>query len=436
MARSDDANGSLTVLVLGSYNGQDSFGDKVLLRCVTMQLRAVIGDEVRFVSHVFDNLADARRVAPDVEFHGGLMPMFRQWQNIFRRVPAPYALQMLFTLTSLPLWLVATRQNRREAAETLRDIRHCSLFYFYGGTQLSQQWFRLNFPSLALVIVAARLLGKPVYFGPQQYGPESSAQSRWLRMLIGWLVRGVRVRNTRCLKLLGLPPSKLLLDEVYSCTARFPLHTSHPRERSFILINLRGRNFLRADTDSEFHAFIELLEALYRMLGLPFKLFQMSGAGFCDDTRLMAMLGASGSAHLPVEVIAPFGTEHELVDLARQAYGTVSMSFHGCVLSMIGGCPAVPITSGEYLDYKYADFDRYTGGQRAPRIALTGSDLECEARLVVEYFERFESELTAMSRERAATDMKEWYRHVATECFGADRLGTVEGGVEAEQTAG
>jgi len=88
------------------------------------------------------------------------------------------------------------------------------------------------------------------------------------------------------------------------------------------------------------------------------------------------------------------------------------MSFHGCVLSMVGGCPAVPVTSEKYYDYKSVDFDRCTGGQNVPIISLQDPNPEHAADSIVSYFERYEPARTAAARERAAAQIERWYRQI------------------------
>ncbi len=400
-----------TVLLLGSYTGQDSFGDKCLLRCVVTQLQTVFGPNVRTVCDIQENHETARDVVPGGEITE-ISRLFWDWFTRLRHLHLPSSLQTIATVVTFPLWLMATKENRLALQCVLREMPTCSCLYFYGGTQLSEQWFTLNFPPLFFMIGLCRLFGKPVYWGPQQYGPEKTWQQRWLRFVIKHFVTDIRARNENCVRLLALPESKLLYDETFSCVARYPLCANHARPRTFILINMRASNFLRDATDAEFHAFGELLRGLHQRLGLPFKLFQMSGASFCDDQQLKRFLDRNGFRQIPVEILAAFDQEHDLIELAARAYGTVSMSFHGCILSMIGGCPAVPITSGKYYDYKYADFDRYTGGQNVPLISLQDLKLERAIDSIVGYLERYQPARTAAARERAAAQIEQWYRQI------------------------
>ena len=398
-----------TILIMGSYAGQDSFGDKCLLRCVVAQLREAFGWDVRTVVDVQENREEAMRIVPEAEFTLRISELFSSWFNRLRHLHAPVPLQRVAAFTTFPLWLVATKENRSALADTLRETKSCSCLYFYGGTQLSEPWFAINIPPLLFMLILCRAFGKPVYWGPQQYGPETAWQRLVLKCIIKLLVTDIRARNENCVQMLALPESKLFYDEVFSCTVRYPLLPEHTRPRSFILINMRGSNFVRDATDAEFREFAEILRALHGRLHLPFTLFQMSGASFCDDERLKSFLDHNGFGNIPVDILPPLEREQDFIELATRAYGTVSMSFHGCVLSMVGGCPAVPVTSEKYYDYKYVDFNRYADGQNVPIISLQDPNPEQAADNIVKYFERYQPGRTTAARERAAAQIEQWY---------------------------
>lgn len=401
-----------TILIMGSYAGQDSFGDKCLLRCVVAQLREAFGPDVRTVIDIQENREEAMRIVPDAEFNLKISQLFSSWFNRLRHLRAPFSFQMLVAFMTFPFSLVTTRENRSALADILREIRACSCLYFYGGTQLSEPWFAINIPPLFFMLALCRIFGKPVYWGPQQYGPEKAWQRQCLKTIIRLFVTDIRARNDNCVRMLALPESKLFYDEVFSCIVRYPLCPEHTRPRSFVLINMRGSNFIRDATDAEFRAFAEILHALHERLHLPFTLFQMSGASFCDDERLKSFLDRNGFGSIPVEILPPLERERDFIELAARAYGAVSMSFHGCVLAMVGGCPAVPVTSEKYYDYKYFDFDRYTGGQNVPIISLQDPNPEHATDSIVGYFERYQPALTAAVRERAAAQIERWYLQI------------------------
>ena len=401
-----------TVLIMGSYAGQDSFGDKCLLRCVVAQLREAFGRDVRMVIDVQENREEAMRIIPDAEFNLKTSQLFSSWFNRLRHLRAPFSFQMLVAFMTFPFWLVTTRENRSALADILRETKACSCLYFYGGTQLSEPWFAINIPPLFFMLALCRIFGKPVYWGPQQYGPEKTWQRQCLKSIIKLFVTDIRARNENCVRMLALPESKLFYDEVFSCTVRYPLCPEHTRPRSFVLINMRGSNFMRDATDAEFRAFAEILHALHGRLHLPFTLFQMSGASFCDDERLKSFLDRNGFGSIPVEILPPLERERDFIELAARANGAVSMSFHGCVLSMVGGCPAVPVTSEKYYDYKFVDFDRYTGAQNVPIISLRDPNPGHAADSIVSYFERYQPARTAAARERAAAQIRRWYLQI------------------------
>jgi Polysaccharide pyruvyl transferase len=409
-----------TVLLLGSYTGQDSFGDICLLRSVTTQFQTIFGPDVRSVCDIEENLEKAREVVPGGQITE-ISRLFSEWLNRLRRWYIPFSLQMIITVLIFPIWLMVEAESRLVFRCLLDEVRSCSCLYFYGGTQLSEQWFGINFPTVFFLTALCRLFGKPVYWGPQQYGPESSWQRRWVRFTIRFLATDVAARSANCVRLLALPESRLFYDEIFSCTARYRICPKRDRRPTFILINMRASNFLRDATVAEYHAFGQLLDRLHERLGLPFKLFQMSGSSFCDDQQLKGFLDRNGFGHIPVEILPPLDQEQELIDLAADAYGTVSMSFHGCIFSMIGGCPAVPITSGRYYDYKYADFDRYAGGQHVPIVSLQDLAPEHAVDDIVEYFKRYEPARSAAARERAAAQVGNWYlqirNHVKNEAY-------------------
>ncbi|BAZ47943.1 hypothetical protein NIES4103_05480 [Nostoc sp. NIES-4103] len=402
-----------SILIIGSYNGQDSFGDKCLVRCVAQQLRNVFGEDTKIISHIDTNLEISQYEIPEVDFQKGISLLYWTWHNKLRHLHLPKVLQRLIAIITLPFYLIATKANRQEFRRINQEIKESPIVYFYGGTQLSEQWFWYNFIPLFLTAILCWLYGVPMYFGPQQYGPENKWQRRFLLLTLKYLVKDVRVRNKNCLELLNLPESKLCYDEVFSCDIRYSIIKDHLRESKFILVNMRGTNFLRDGENREFEDFLNLLAAVNNRLGLPFKLFQMSGASFCDDTRILDYL--KNHEKLPkisLEVLPLITKEEELIEIASQAYGTISMSFHGCILSMLGGCPSVPVTSGDYYDYKYIDFDKYTGWQGVPLVVLNNLNTEKFADQICEYFAKYSTKQTAIAREKAAKAIGMWYQQI------------------------
>jgi hypothetical protein len=403
-----------SILIIGSYTGQSSVGDIGLLRCVAEQFRRNLGQNIRLISHVLENVQDASLAVPGVEFHPGVQGLLLGWYNKLRHLRLPSCPRLLLSILTFPCWILAKRDNRLSALEFLKDIQASRIVYYYGGTQLSRQWFMMNFPALLMTALVARLLGRPLYVGPQQYGPQTHWQRVLMRMFRRSLVTEIRARNAACSQSLGLPNSKLLLDEIYSCQPRFPVSTGKTRAGRFILVNLREQNFLRPLNEDEFRSFGVLLEMLHSRLSLPFKLFQMSGTSFSDDTRGLRWLKKHGFHPSEIQLLPPFAHEEELIGLAQEAYGCVSMSFHGCIRAMIGGCPAIPITSGEYYDHKYLDFYRYTGGQSVPIVRLDSNVLR-NSEAMLAYFATYSPETTAAARAAASERMKGWYQLMASQ---------------------
>ena len=128
---------------------------------------------------------------------------------------------------------------------------------------------------------------------------------------------------------------------------------------------------------------------------------------FWVEKRLKSFLDRNGFDKVPMEILSALDQKQDLIETARNASGTVSMSFHGCILSMIGGCPAVPITSERY--YKYADFDRYTGDQNVPIVSLQDLNPEQAAERTASYFERHQPVRIAADREQATAQISRWY---------------------------
>ena len=407
-----DGDVYLKVLLIGSYNGQDSFGDECLLSSVIAQMTKAFGGKPRFVSHIEANLEASRAAWPMVTFSGGFAALLAVWRVKLRHLHLPFALTSAIAFLTFPLYLMGSGAARRAARQAWTQIGESRLMYFYGGTQLSQQWYTLNMPGLLLSILACRLRGVPVYFGPQQYGPQSLLQRTLLRAVNRFLVKDIRVRNASCQAMLGLSDSAVLYDEVYSCAARYPVQKQRANGPGrYLLINCRGSNFLRPAQEQELFAFVRLVAALQKRMGAPLKLFQMSSASFCDDTLALDVFRRE-APDLPVETIPYNLTDHELIELAGGAAGTLSMSFHGCILSMIGGAAAVPVTSGGYYDHKYVDFDKYSGGQNTPLVCLDNPDIERVADTVAAYFAGYRAEQTAATRTAAARRMEEWYARV------------------------
>jgi polysaccharide pyruvyl transferase WcaK-like protein len=395
----------MKVLLLGSYNGQDSLGDKGLLSSVASQLQHHLGGHVEFISHVATT--EPGFSPPGIEFKSGAWQIMGSCIAKTSMLAFWPMLRLAGAFALIPIWLAYQTKNRTIWREFRKDCRQCGALYFYGGTQLSTQWFDLNLPSILLTVLVFRLHGKPVYFGPQQYGPLSHRQRRWLKWILRYLVTDYRTRNEKCLELLAAPQDKLTLDEIYCCTSNYPAVAAQSPGR-YLLVNYRGINFLDNYNSEEVNRFCTIVQTVSRALDLPIKVIQMSGASFCDDSGITDKLRLLG---LNVELIPHTHNELDIIAVATNAAGAISMSFHGCILAMLAGRPAVPVTSGQYYDHKYVDFDRYTGGQGVPLVALRTPNSDEDK--ILKYFDSFSSDTLRDHRVHSAAIVSTWYDNVA-----------------------
>jgi hypothetical protein len=409
----DNEQNAIHILLVGSYNGQESFGDKCLLSSVIAQFQETVDRELRVTTHLELGNKPDLTPWPDVLFEPGWWSLFEPWRGLWGRLRLPAIIQTLTALMTFPFYLAINKRVRQEAKRLWHEASTIDLLYFYGGTQLSQQWFWLNFPSWLLTAFACRCHGVPIYVGPQQFGPQNQLQRLCCRIFLKRFAQGIRVRNHNCLSLLGLPRETEVYDEVFSCTARYHVMADARPRGSYLLINCRGSNFLKDAERKELAGFTRLSLSLSKETGLPLRLFQMSDATFCDDTAVLKLFQEEAADVLVTTL--PYGlSDRELVEHARCAFGVLSMSFHGCILSMIGGAPAVPVSDGVYYDYKYADFDKYSGNQGTPVIFLgsldSGAKIEEAVGRIVKYFETYDPAIALRARVNAAQQMEEWYR--------------------------
>ena len=124
-----------SILIIGSYNGQDSFGDKCLARCVAQQLRNIFGKDTKIISHIDNNLEISQYEIPEIEFKKGISPLYWTWHNKLRHLHLPKVLLRLTAIITLPLYLIGTKTNRQEFRRINQEIKESPIVYFYGGTQ-------------------------------------------------------------------------------------------------------------------------------------------------------------------------------------------------------------------------------------------------------------------------------------------------------------
>jgi hypothetical protein len=244
----------------------------------------------------------------------------------------------------------------------------------------------------------------------------SEAQLRAFKLWLDTCVRDYRARNPRCVELLGGDPAtQLICDEVYSNRSLYPIVHERPRDGRYILVNVRG-GALDDDSDfasNELDVVADVLVRVHAQLGLPYRFFAVSGAGLSVDLRSYELLAARLAGKAPIESVGRVADEHALMSHAAQAYGCLSMSFHGCILSGFRGIPALPFTSGRYYDYKYIGFDRYGDGRPLPLISLGQRASDAELAAVVAYLRDYDAAAAAQRRARAAEQIEAYYQAIA-----------------------
>ncbi len=151
-----------------------------------------------------------------------------------------------------------------------------------------------------------------------------------------------------------------------------------------------------------YQIFAHLIDRLVDRYNLPVVFFGVSGASFCDDDAAFGAIARFARHASRMESAGRVRDEFHLFDLAREAKLTISMSFHGCLLSGIAGSPFIPVTEGNYYDYKYADFDKYTGNQGVPLVSLSRCDPATDLERIAEYVEKFDADRLTETREAAS----------------------------------
>lgn len=408
-----------TILLLGSYNGQDSLGDECLLKSVIDQYRrAVRGRDIEFVLHAHARTPLLQSLESQGSFtsNWGIQSAFWRFRTQMRHTRLRPPLQTAAAAAIFPAYLgAAAAVDFMDTRTALAQIARARLLHIFGGTNFSFQWFTLNAPYYFATSALLRARGRPTYLGPQQYGPMSDAQLRVFRLWIDSGVRDYRARNPRCVELLGGDPqTHLISDEVYSNRSLYPIASQRPRDARYVLINVRGGSMSDDEgfTAQELDSFAEMLVGVHASIGLPYRFFAVSGLGLSEDTRSFDLLAARLAGRVPIESAGRVADEHELMALAAQAYGCISMSFHGCILSSFRGIPAVPITAGRYYDYKYIGFDQYGDGRPVPIVSLAEAASDENVAAVVDYLRGFDASAAARRRERAAEKIEAYYQAI------------------------
>lgn len=401
-----------TVVLAGSYNGQDSLGDECLLKATVEQVyfhspRAEIVIHLHGADTPFSRSYAA---SADIRMTRGLQSALWRAESLTQRLRIPLVFQPAVSRLLL-LHL---------GYEAVRDLKSADAFFIFGGTQFAGQWYSLNAPAYLRSARIVQESGGKVFFGPQQYGPLSEISAAELRLTLVQVASDWRTRNRRDAELLepdaARRESRVVYDEVFSNTRLYPTRSSNKRHRH-ILFNLRLTTF---DTDApmaseQFAAITIMMDSLSRTFDLPVVFFAVSDATFCDDNATLAAIRKFSAAPDRYSSIGRVRDEHHLMDLAQDAAVVVSMSFHGCILSGIGGTPFVPIQEGQYYDYKYVDFDKYSGDQSVPLIALAHCDPAGDTKRITDYVGRFRLSRMQEARELACKLVDEFYAHAFEE---------------------
>jgi polysaccharide pyruvyl transferase WcaK-like protein len=230
---------------------------------------------------------------------------------------------------------------------------------------------------------------------------------------------GVLCRNPDDLKLLGLEnrPELLVRDEVFSNTAQYPAPAEATRpwfEREpVLLVNMRfSRDFLFESDTALLDRFCDVVGGVARKLGLTPKLFCMSSWRFADDLAGREHLEKRLNAGKRLEVV-PYTDEYELIAAATRARGCISMSFHGCILAMIASCPSIPVTLGDYYDFKYRGFADYNPKRPIPLLSLAQPADPRTVEQCCEYLQKYENEPVQQERKRSGELIDRAYRKFA-----------------------
>jgi polysaccharide pyruvyl transferase WcaK-like protein len=297
--------------------------------------------------------------------------------------------------------LMRLRPGSRQA---LNDVETADGIVIYGGTNFSKQWWWLQNPPYTL---CRRWSGAALLLAPQQYGPMEPKQLQGFREGLLNHATGVLCRNPDDLKLLGLEnrPELLVRDEVFSNTAQYPAPAEATRpwvEREpVLLVNMRfSKDFLFDSDTTVLDRFCDVVGGVARKLGLTPKLFCMSSWRFADDLAGREHLERRLNGGKRLEVV-PYTDEYELIAAATRARGCISMSFHGCILSMVGGCPSIPVTLGDYYDFKYRGFADYNPVRPIPLLSLAKPADPRTVEQCCEYLQKYENDPVQQERRRS-----------------------------------
>ena len=136
----------------------------------------------------------------------------------------------------------------------------------------------------------------------------------------------------------------------------------------------------------------------------------MSGPPFCDDTEHVDYVREQMPEFEIQEL--PYTNAFDHVEAAKDAYAAVSMSFHGCILSMIGGCPAIPITHGDYYNHKYIGFEDYNPDADIPIFHVSEKPTDSLVEASLDYVDSYDATAVADERRRHNEKIEDYYRSI------------------------
>lgn len=405
------------ILLVGSYNGQDSLGDKCLLRAVAYRFKKHLKKDSNIIFHLHNPTEFSTELKDiPVVANQGLQSLYwnfnsqiarcRLSQNITRIIS-----ELTFPIAYYSLYKKYQKNIRKNANDQLKD---CAFMFVFGGTNFSKQWWWIN---IVPYMLTAKMYNLPVYFGTQQYGPMLPKQQKRTQYFIKKNVKDLRFRNPACFAELGYENAfdKLTRDEVFSNIDLYPnskIRSGNNEKRKTVLINYRGaQDFLLEDPESEINRLGILMNKLGKTYDCNFMFFSVSGASFADDTEGINKLRKIVDIKYNFSTL-PYTNEFDLIEKAKECFACVSMSFHGCILAMIGGCPAIPLSSGDYYDHKYISFEEYNPSLPIPVIYVSKELSTTDYTKVTEYFDKFETEPIIRERERSNQLIDNYYQQI------------------------
>ncbi len=401
------------LIVTGSYNGQDSLGDECLLKAVVFRIQKILPSSQILVQLHDVNTPFIGSFATDfkVEISNGLQTPLWRAEHLMRRLKMPKS------FINWARWHVVRLFSMLNFLETRRieaNLCAAEAFFVYGGTQFSGQWYSLNAPALLASAKLTHNAGGKVIFGPQQYGPLQTHERAELRHFLLKFVDYWVTRNELDIDLLvdgeADRDQRLVYDEVFSATELYP--SSRGQAPEYFLVNLRSMTFDTNDeiSKADFKRIALLIDELIQEYQLPAVFFGVSDSTFCDDASVLDTLKAHLTDPTKISSVGRVKDEYELFELAHKAKFALSMSFHGCILSGIAGCPFVPVTEGKYYDHKYVDFDKYTGGQGVPIVSLSTLDVKETLDQIGAYVSKFDIAQVEQIRLKASVTLDDFYQ--------------------------